>query len=377
MIKNKQLLCLLVSCISSSVGAVDFDLGDNVSITVKGKLHYDAAVIDDGLDKQQDSQIRRAKVSATAKLGKDVRAKLEYELKDGTMKVEDAYIEYKGFDQTSIKAGNISAIAGLEGSSSSSHLPFMERSPTDELLPDRGVGVQIKTYNDNWTISASVTGDKIKSLDEFKEKVSTKEVITARATAVLFKEKDNLLHIGGTLSRTDPRGQSVAFSTRAGSRLSNIVARTGTLNNIDNQFTEGLEVAWSQGGLLLQGEYLRTQLNHKDHTQNNIDGWYASAAYALSGAPHKYNTKKGVFFSPEANKHATNIELVARISELNLGAATDSKRTVKSKTIGANYYVDDTTRVMLNYDWTDVESEKQPETNTTKALQARIQKTFY
>jgi phosphate-selective porin OprO/OprP len=377
MIKNKKLLCVLISCLSSSSGAVEFDVSEDVSIELEGKLHYDAAVIDKGSNKKQDSQIRRARVSATAKFGKDVRVKLEYDIKDSTPTVEDAYIEYRGFDHTSIKVGNVEHIAGLENSSSSSQYPLMERSVIQALLPDSGVGVQVSSHGDNWTLSAAVTGDAIKSFDEFKDKISEKEVITTRATAVFLKKDDSLLHLGGTITRTDPHGKKVRFRSKGGSKLSDVVASTGKMDNIESYFSEGLEVAWNNGGLLLQGEYIRTQLNNKSDTQDNIEGWHVSAAYALSGATHKYNKKKGAFAAPKIKKKGNNVELVARVATLNLDSRTLSGGVVKSKTIGVNYSLNDKTRLMLNYDWTDVESGKNTKVNSTTALQARIQMSFY
>jgi phosphate-selective porin OprO/OprP len=271
--------------------------------------------------------------------------------------------------------GNLGHIAGLENSSSSSQIAFMERSIVDELLPDNGVGIQVSTYGDNWTISGSVTGDEITALDEFKDKVSAKEVISTRTTAVVYKNDDSLLHLGGTLSRTDPHGKKVKFRARAGSKLSDVMVSTGKLDNIDSYFTEGLEVAWSKGALLLQGEYIQTQLNSKSQTQDTIEGWNVSAAYALSGTSHKYNKKKGVFSAPKPKKGKANIELVARMSELDLESKSVSGGIAKSKTIGVNYYFDDKTRVMLDYGQMD--AEKNAQTNTTKALQARFQMSFY
>ena len=377
MIKNKKLLCLLISCLSSSSGAVEFDVSEDISIELEGKLHYDAAVIDNGSNKKQDSQIRRARVSAMAKFGQDVRAKLEYDIKDSTPTVEDAYIEYRGFDNTSIKVGNVGHITGLENSSSSSQIPFMERSVIEELLPDSGVGIQVSHHAKNWTLSGAVTGDAIKSLDEFKDKVSEKEVITTRATTVLFKKDDSLLHLGGTITRTDPHGKKVRFRSKGGSKLSDVVASTGKMDNIDSYFTEGLEAAWNNGALLLQAEYMRTQLNNKSDTKDNIEGWHVSAAYALSGATHKYNKKKGVFSAPKIKKNSNNVEFAARVAELNLDSSTLSAGVVKSKTIGVNYYLNDKTRLMLNYNWTDVESGKNTKASSTTALQARIQMSFY
>ena len=377
MMKNKKLLCLLIGCLSSSSGAVEFDLSEDISFELEGKLHYDIAAINDGSNKKQDSQIRRARVSTTVKLGKDVRVKLEYNIKDSTPTVEDAYIEYRGFDHTSIKVGNVEHIAGLENSSSSSQIPFMERSVIEALLPDSGVGVQVSRHGDNWTLSGAVTGDAIKSLDEFKDKGSEKEVITTRATAVLFKTDDSLLHLGGTITRTDPHGKKVRFRSKGGSKLSDVVASTGKMENIESYFTEGLEAAWNNGALLLQGEYIRTQLNNNNDKQDNIEGWHVSAAYALSGATHKYSQKKGVFSAPKIKKNGNNVELVARVAELNLDANTFSAGVVKSKTIGVNYYLNDKTRLMLDYDRTDVESRENTTANSTTALQARIQMSFY
>jgi phosphate-selective porin len=361
----------------SSVNAIAFEVTDDIAIELEGKLHYDAASIDDGKNKQRDRQIRRARVSATAKFGEDVRAKIEYDIKDSSPKVEAAYVEYKGFDNTHIKVGQVSHITGLEGSSSTSQLPFMERAALDNLLPDSGVGVQISTYDKNWTVSGSFTGDEIDSFDEIKDKISDKEVICTRATVVLAKEKDDLWHLGASLSRTNPKGKKVRFRANAGSKLSKHVISTGKLDNINHYMTEGLEVAWNKGALLLQGEYIRTQLHTNQHTQDNIEGWHISAAYALSGTPHKYHKKKGVFKAPKVKKGKKNVELVARISELNLNSSNLSGGIAKRKTVGANYYIDDKTRLMLDYEWTDIESVKKTTNETHQVVQARWQMSFY
>lgn len=375
---NKTVLSLLIGCLlTHSASAVEFEIADDILIELEGKLHYDVASIDDGMEKKQDSQIRRARVSATAKFGKDVRATLEYDVKNRSLKVEDAYLEYRGFDKTSIKAGQVGHAVGLEGSSSSSQLPFMERSLMNDFLPDNGVGVQISTYNDHWTVSGSVTGDEMDSLNELKDKLSAKEVVSLRATAVLAKDDDSLLHLGATLSRTDPKGKKVRFRANAGSKLSKTVISTGKQDGIDSYVTEGLEVAWSKGALLLQGEYMRTQLHNNQKTQDNLEGWYVSAAYTLSGTSHKYNKKKGVFRAPKLKKGKKNIELVARIGELNLNTSSISGGVAKNKTMGANYYVDDKTRLMLDYGWTDIESGKNTHVKTNKTLQARWQRSFY
>ena len=368
---------ILSSLSANSVNAIAFEVTDNIAIELEGKLHYDAASINDGKNKQQAHQIRRAKISATAKLGQDVRAKIEYDIKGSSPKVEDAYIEYKGFDNTHIKVGQVGHSTGLEGSSSTSQLPFMERAALDNLLPDSGVGVQISTYDKNWTVSGSFTGDEIDAFDEIKDKISNKEVISTRTTVVLAKEKENLLHLGASLSRTNPKGKKVRFRTNAGSKLSKNVISTGKLANINHYTTEGLEVAWNKGALLLQGEYVRTQLHTNQHTQDSIEGWHISVAYALSGAPHKYNKKKGVFKAPKVKKGQKNVELVARISELNLNTSNFSSGIAQSKTVGANYYIDDKTRLMLDYEWTDVESAQKTTNETHKVLQARWQMSFY
>jgi len=196
---------LFGSLATGSASAIEFEVTDDIAIELKGKLHYDVASIDDSTETQRNSHIRRARVSATAKFAKDVRATLEYDIKESSPEVESAYIEYRGFDKTSIKVGQVGHMAGLEGSSS--QLPFMERAAIDDFLPSSGVGVQVSTYDKNWTASGSFTGDKIDSLDEIKDKISKKEIISTRATVVLAKEKDSLLHLGATLSRTDPKGK--------------------------------------------------------------------------------------------------------------------------------------------------------------------------
>lgn len=68
---------------------------------------------------------------------------------------------------------------------------------------------------------------------------------------------------------------------------------------------------------------------------------------------------------------------MARVSELNLHSSNLSGGIINSKTVGANYYINDKMRLMLDYEWTDIESAKNKAHDTQKVLQARWQLSFY
>ncbi|MDQ5769798.1 porin [Thiothrix subterranea] len=371
-------IALLASgfCMTSSVFAADVVVNDAVSFQLGGKLHVDAGTVDDGTNSQADGQLRRLRLGVSGKWGKDVRTELEYDLSDNTPKLKDAYIEYRGIPHTQVRLGNAKTAVGFENLTSSSDTLFMERALPSALLPGRTTAIQVSQYRDNGSIVVGVAGGTPTTLGEISNSVNEQELLYAHATRLLLNKKHHVLHIGASFARTDPHEQSTRFSTTLESVFGVERLDTGKIKNATSYTTQGVEMAWAKDALLVQGEYLHTTVARDNRPDVNLHGGYVAAAYTVTGEKRRYNSKDAQFEGIQPKRDQGAVELVARVSALDLDSDNISGGSVRGQTLGANYYYNDKVRLMLDYSRMQAAPDKSGDTVTDNILQARLQVSF-
>lgn len=162
---------------------------------IGGAIMVDGALYDNDLSKLgSGTEARRARVFLKGTLWRDWNFKSELGYEGNKVSPHDVYIQYAGFDSTSITLGHFKEPFSLETLTSSKFITFMERSLPTAFSPSRNLGVGIATHGNNWTASAGVFGSGFDDkADEF-EGVGT----TGRVTYARFM-KSQKLFISGPL----------------------------------------------------------------------------------------------------------------------------------------------------------------------------------
>ena len=286
--------------------------------------------------------MRRARLFAAGTVGDwGYKAQFNIAESDGSKggNAEDLYIQYKGFGpMATITAGKQSQPNGLENSTSSKDISSLERSAITEFYAKgRAAGVSVTGAGSNWTYGIGIyeaDGNAKNDIDG--------QAITARITYAPIATTDLLVHLGASTSYD--------------------------LGTITNNRVTGFELAAATGAAHFQAEFF----DGKDNATANYQGYYAQVGYVVTGESRPY--KNGVFKRVKPASKIGAVELVARYengdgkySDAGLGAENGNQLT-----LGANWYVNNYTRLGVNY------MKANSDTNKTdgREVRARVQFAF-
>ncbi|MHB9006619.1 MAG: porin [Limisphaerales bacterium] len=106
-------------------------------------------------------------------------------------------------------------------------------------------------------------------------------------------DSQRLLHLGLSGSLLYAGDSIVRYRSRPESHLAPYLVDTGEME-ADGAYTAGLETAWVNGPLCLQGEALHSWLQ-QDGRNSDFGGFYASASWFLTGESRPYDRQTGTF----------------------------------------------------------------------------------
>ena len=157
--------------------------------------------------------------------------------------IKDAYLTYNGFDDWQLKAGNFKVPFSLEQQISSKHTLFTERSLLSALSSGRRIGAMASIKQKHWSLTGGVFGDKV---DKKGNADNEDWGLAMRATFAPINEKTHVVHLGLGLNHRDV--DNARFRERAETHVTDVrIVDTRSLNNIDNIFKTGLELATVMG----------------------------------------------------------------------------------------------------------------------------------
>ena len=309
--------------------AISFEDGSvNWKLAINGRVQADYRHFSPDEDAADTFSLRRARLGGTLTFYKDYVARVEGEYSGGSTTLTYGYIDISKFQAAKLRLGQFKPNYGLERAMRANFTDFQERSMADSLLGstfDRGVMVYGSPFTGvNYSV-AYVNGTG--TADENNTKNDGKD-LTARATinlAEMMDWKDSVVHVGGfyadgnqgsrRLANFIPTGQTEGrgaqfFQTNCGGNTNSTVdaaaaaACGGTLtttaslaNGLKNNVSRkrsGFETALAYQSVKLQGEYTNTSFNGAGCSRN-IDAWYASAMWNVTGENFSDLFKEGVF----------------------------------------------------------------------------------
>ncbi len=346
--------------------------------------------------------------------------------------IQSIYLQYDGFGPLAFRIGAYPPPANIEDGTGSGDTIFLERNSPSNLQRGLAGGdgrdaATVLYTGDRFFGALSYTGGKAQDAAVFDEQ----QAFLGRASYLLVSDTDTHLLVGvnGThifkLPDAVANGTAVLATTPGATALSSIsladppeltvdsgglrLANTGSLPA--NHLTQwGLEAAGNYQSFYAQGGYYsygvdRAPVAYKTYTSattsgttifqpsnNTFSGWYAQAAWTLTGEERTYNPAIGAFSPP---KPTTSVghggwgawELAARFSDLNLnshaldstalitnwtGASTQTytfTNTVRGGnqrifTAALNWYVSTAIRFAFDYQYIDVSRLQTPATVT-------------
>ena len=262
-----------------------------------------------GVDLNSGTNFRRAQVGFTGTAWRDWSYNFTYDFGGNGIErsgyIYTAYLQYDGLKPFGFRIGAFSPYVGLDDSTGSADLLFMERASVSDVArniagaPGRE-GASIFAQGDRYLISVSFTGKRATDAATF----DTQQAVITRASW-LAVSNDNVkwlldAHSSHVLKVADttPNTGATLFRLSNGPELAIDSVRTIDTGMIDaRKVTEyGFETAATFGPLYGQAGYFRFNVDRRTLLPDpDFKGWYALATWSLTGETHPYDPTTASF----------------------------------------------------------------------------------
>lgn len=340
----------------STKGGIEVEDGD-FSFKLHGRIMADLALYDEDVALLNDgTEFRRARLELAGNINKEWGYAAQYDFAENELAAKDLYIAYNGWQGSQLRIGQFKQFYSLEELTSSKYITFMERSLPSVFNASRRIGVGYFSKAESSTFGVSFYGQEAGAGDGGDEGFG----IGGRFTIAPVKADQQVVHLGiaAALEQPEDDTDTVRFRQRPESHVTNVrLVDTGDIADVDTIQKLGLEAAWVNGPLSLQGEYQFVNLSRNAGAPDaDFDGAYVMASWFLTGESRPY--KDGSFGRVKPKSPDGAWELAARFSTLNL---TDDAAGIfggeeNNVTLGVNYYVNPNLRFMANYIMVDTDA---------------------
>lgn len=327
-----------------------------------GVLHVDAASFnDDNFDHPDGAEMRRARIGMKGKVAENVGYVVEADFGNSNSALINAFLTYNGFENGEFRLGHNRSPYSLEASTSTDDTTFIEFSaPTAAFDVGEIVGLGGFFNGEQWSVGMGAYNQNTAQQDTDDEGWR----VSGRATVAPVKTEDSLLHFGlsgayvGSRQQTD----SFVFGATAENAVQTTNSVQATVSNAENHTILGMEAAGVYGPFSIQGEYYITDVDTTASGSDvTFDGGYGQISYFLTGERRPYVDGNGTFgrIVPHEDFLAGEgwgaWELAARYSKLDLNDGATLGGKMENYTLGVNWYLNQYTRLMLNYIDTDTD----------------------
>lgn len=328
-----------------------------------GRVYLDGAYyFDKQVPMNNGTEIRKARFALKTTLWNHWATEFDLDFADEDLDIKDMWIGYFFTPRHYLKAGNFKEPFGIENSTSSRYIKFMERAYASNLFPpDRHIGLSYTGYGDFWWASAGLFGEKVEDeVDDGDESYA----FTGRSAFFPVHQDGKLLHLGFSASRRkgDANGyqadgtlepSQVEFEVKPESHVDRKeFLETGDISFVSHVNRFGIETAASYGPVSFQAEYARAYVQREqDLSTIQFDGGYAQATCFLTGENHTYWPSQAEFGRVKPLHDYGALELAVRYSTANLNDfnASITGGQAENVTVGLNWFATANFNLLLNY----------------------------
>lgn len=352
------------------------------SLSLRSLVQFDAGYFSQGrgpagVDLNSGTNFRRAQIGLVGTAWKDWSYNFTYDFggngieKNGYIYTASLQYDFKPF---AVRVGAFSPYAGLDDSTGSGDLIFLERSSAADIA--RGIagapgreGFEFSASGERYLLSLAFTGRKATQTSNFDSQealVSRAAFLAVDGASFKWLVDADLTHVFKFTDKAAGAGSPNTVDLGSGPELALTSANTVDTGSIDaNSMTEwGLETALQSGRFYGQGGYFHYAVDRRTALPDpDFSGWYALAAFSITGEARGYDAGAASFrgLKPEHPLGKDGFgawEVAARYSNIDLafapfagtaaGGVAGGEQNVWS--VGLNWYPTAGLRFMLNYD---------------------------
>lgn len=358
-------------------------------VEVIGAIQAEAAVASQSTRNQQiigtvnDAVgFRRARLGARGDIGEQVHWIGLFDFASGSIAFRDVFVAVDKLPWLGeVRVGNFREPFSLEGQTSSSDMPFVERSPAVVLDPAYhwGVGLFNYTESERATVQAGIFRSGSGSNGAvFSD--SNDLQYTARLTGLLWKggtaDAPTLVHVGGAFSQQCALDNIIKYNQGPQSSLLPLTENPASpfvpiiTLNANQQQLYNVQTALAIGSLSVQAEWNAAVIQQLQGGPVVFQGGYAYASFFLTGEHRDYDGKTGTFNGVHVDRPFLCMrgdkqvgggwgawELAVRFSYMkyrnsHLPLASSGLLQGDNEAdgvVGINWYLNDNARIMVNW----------------------------
>ncbi|MGH8505786.1 MAG: OprO/OprP family phosphate-selective porin [Stenotrophobium sp.] len=289
--------------------------------------------------------------------------KLDVDFVDNVTAVKDAYLSWDTRVLSlpvEFYAGNHLKDRSIEGSSTESRLPFMERNAVAAVGAGvngyYGLGSGVRVYGNNWHIGGSITGDDLDNVGTASDSV----MYSIRGTYNPVKTANGFIHLGAWYYY-ETMGKDVATinnTPRIAQHFNdNLRVSASSITNPTQDEAYGYELGGVYRSFWSFAEYTKRTIDSAVTDVSDRTGQSWSAGWLITGEKPGFSSRSGVWGTTKVLRPVTSggigaFELAVRLDRYDFRNLPKGG-TGHSTTVGLNWYLNDWARVMLNYvNWT-------------------------
>ncbi len=313
--------------------------------------------VDTPLNGQPDGAsavLRRAQLAFYRSWGNNWFAKLTADYNNvGKLEVNDNFLRYSGWDNTTVKFGIFKPPFSLESVSKSSGLTFMERSLVVAALSERnsgGIGVLKRTPNSILNAGLFFLSPKQEDLTQPGQAF----VLHYAHSPIRLMNRDGV-HVGASFSyRINVTPDKTQFRSRPEiTTIDDFYVDTGAIAGAEKVMRLGLEIHKQAGPISWQTELITTTIRRSNLENVSLWGAYSFFSWFLTGESRNYDAGAGRFLTTvPSNKLGSGgkgaFEITARFSYVDLTDEDITGGQQSNVTLGLNWYLNPNIRVMTN-----------------------------
>jgi phosphate-selective porin OprO/OprP len=349
------------------------DPNGNFTFKPRGVIEGDAAAFWErkgNYDFNNGTAFRRARLGFEGTAYKWWNYRIEVDFAGNAVSLLDAYLQYTKIPHTVLTIGQHKAPFGLESNNSDNYNMFLERGMFTNAFgnvgaerriglsaaysPKENLNFAVGLFGDN----ESVTRSSVAPLDNTPDESWG---VNGRATFEPIFDTGKIVHLGvsgfyRTSLKSGDVEDAVRLSDRPNIRIDNgNIIDSGVITGVQSLRYGGVEAAGVLGPLTVAGEAGRLWLDRPDAENEHFTGFYAYAAYMLTGETRPF--KGGNFdrvrpFTEVGKDGLGAFEIAARYDRLSVKdtpVLTRIGNDATTLTLGLNWYFNPYAKIMLNW----------------------------
>ncbi|PHS24447.1 MAG: hypothetical protein COA85_08215 [Robiginitomaculum sp.] len=349
----------------------------NVKVTVGGRLHLDTVSVSDDVTPFRDkTDIRRLRIYATLNFKNDWRVKVDSDVGGLSTGLKNVWVSYGGIKNTTFKFGNFVAPVLGEKLKSSNDIKLMERSLASTLASGFLLGGGITYRAENITLSAGYFGNPVSS--NKNRPTNDGESAVGRVIWAPIHEKQKSIFVAGSIENRQLKpGARYRVRTKPEFGLLHTrligTRKSGQVKSYTNYIGE---TGFGFGPVMAKVQYISRSSNAPALGNPTFKGASIETALVLTGERQRFSLGTGTFGRIRPKRKSGAVEIVGRLSTLDLedGLVKGGKET--NYTIGVNWYLNRNVRLMANYVHAQTRSGSNGLRESPEAVMSRLQIAF-